>query len=991
MYIYTLSACVVQEDGELAMDPKSGAVRAEGAEFGSGASVLLYGMLDNGESAVVRVSGWLLPFYLNIPTFWGEDEFRLLETFCNRISEDSSVSLHRGPQSSGWIPNPRDGGATPRDLSWVKIECPNERVRSVMVRRLQEDFWDQHPSLFDESCERAAADGYMMPLAGSFCDALQPGWRCCEDRDRAEYQFFLSTNTSFCKWACVRGTAEKEPECARAKWFVECSVSDWGVEGEEEAPTLPPALKVASFDIETFIRTGDGFPEIGSPDSCISDIGVCIFDTRGRMISDHSLYVDSSEWDRGYGERFETEHAMLAGFARLLNQTDCQIVTGYNTSKYDTPFLLEKAAALDPYHPLLVSMCKLKSIEGGIRRYNLDSAQRGQQTIVLGNWWGWTSIDAFDHVKNQYKLVSYTLNAVSEKFLGAGEQKDAMSYQAMHRALRHEEGTTREMLESIGRYCVQDARLPARIMLKIQAFIDKFEMAALCSISPADVLQRGVQIRVYNMFVRYAHRRGVVVCRRTFRDAVPVVSDSGYVGATVIEPKIGYWNTKNVTCLDFSSMYPNAMRRYNLDFITYVPPGMKPGPAATTYTVGGCHTWVQQYEGIVPEMLREVLGARKEVRRSMDAIQVDGADSDTLCLHATLDARQKSLKVLANSAYGMTGAGATGVMPLRPMAESTTMLGREMIEQTQEVILKHGRFDPVVVYGDTDSVMYANSLPKEDVAACLDEGDRLAQFVNDHFKGEDWMPEARRNCVRIEVEKCMVNFLILAKKRYAAMYNERGRKPFFFARGLEVARTDYNKCVRSTQENVLRLLVMEGDPEGAKELASRTAMRLVRDDVDLDELVMSSSLKRTESLKAPESLPHWVANDKIRRRGGGEFQPGERIPFLITEGPESGVAPRAEHIEWVREQGLPLDRGYYLENLIGPLARVLEPVCRFNNTDSLFREARNALTLQQRKQTSLSDLCGVKGLKEPEGPPVSRKRQKVVNRSSLGALFGPKK
>lgn len=997
MFVYVLSACVVQLDGELVMDGKSGAVKSEGADYGSPSTVVLYGMLDSGESAVITVSDWTLPFYLNIPPHWGEEQIRLVTQFCQRLSTDTNVRVHMGPQSSGWIPDPESGGATPRALKWLRIETVNERIRSSTVKRLQENFWDEHPSLFDDTCETYGCivgphAGYMRPVAGSFCDSLQHGWRCVEDRDKPEYQFFETTGTSFCKWVHLIGSAERDPDCAHAKWLVECSVRDWGCQTEHEPPSLPPALKVCSFDIETFLRSGDGFPAVGDLDSRISDIGVCIFDTRGNMISDHSLYVDSSDWDRGYGERYETEHAMLSAFGRLLNDTDCQVLTGYNTSKYDVPMLLEKAASLDQYHPLLISMCKFKQIEGGIRRYTLESAQRGQQTIVVPNWWGWTSIDCFDHVKNQYKLVSYTLNAVAEKFLGAGEQKEPMPYKQMHAALRHDEGTTREMMESIGRYCVQDARLPARIMLKIQAFIDKFEMAALCGISPADVLQRGVQIRVYNMFVRYAHKRGVVVCRRTFRDETPDDGDESYVGATVIEPRVGYWNKTNVTCLDFSSMYPNAMRRYNLDFMTYVAPGMPAGPAATVYTVGGRHTWVQQYEGIIPQMLSEVLASRKQVRRTMDAIQIDGADSDTLCLHATLDARQKSLKVLANSAYGMTGAAAGGVMPLRSLAESTTMLGRQMIDETQELILAHGKFDPIVVYGDTDSVMFTNQLPKEDVEACLNEGDRLAGIINQHFQGEEWMPEHRRNCVKIEVEKCMVNFLILAKKRYAAMYNERGRKPFFYCRGVEVARTDYNKLVRSTQESVLRLLVMQGDPEGAKEFASQTAIRLVKDEVPLDDLVMSSSLKRTESLKAPESLPHWVANDKIRQRApGSEFQPGERIPYLICEGPESGVAPRAEHVEWVREQGLPIDKEYYMDNLIGPLSRVLEPVCKFNNAEPLFNEAKTALLLRKRRQRSLEDVWGVAGMKAPEVPKKPKRSKPAPHRGPTLAEILAKK
>lgn len=940
MYFYPLSGTYADStSNSLAMDERSGAVITEVADFKDVSQIILYGVTSTNQSAVLIVHGWKAPFLLNIPDWWDEDSVNTLEDFCTRIHPDTEVETLTAPQSYGWIPNGKDGGKTPQSLHWARIKCASERIRAVTANNIRDNFRDRHPALD----ERSRKSPYTMPPPGTFCDSLTPGWRVVQDKDSTIMQFMEDTEASFCKWIHVSGEWGTSPD-VNAQLYMECGVCEWNSQTDTQEPSVGPPLRILSFDIETFSEE-PGFPEINASTSHISDIGICISDSHGGEVIKHSLYCDSPQYEREYGVRYDTEDQLLAAFASYIQEQDIQIITGFNISGYDTPFILKKAKQLNPNHPLLTSMCKYRPIVGGIREFSLDSAQRGELDVTLPNWWAYSFIDCYDHIKNNYRLPSYKLNAVAQKFLHQ-QQKDEMSYNEMHRHLRHEPGTHDiGMLTAIGKYCVQDAWLPLAILQKVHGIVDKLELAALCRCQPQDILQRGVQIRVYSLFKVFSRKSNVVVCRRTARDTIPPI-DAGYEGATVIEPVVGYHRDCNVTCLDYTSMYPSIIRRWNLDYMSYVVPGSPVGPASTVEKWGE-HRFIQHYEGVLPRMVREVLDARKAVKRQMKVIDVDTASRDEMTLYNTLDAKQKALKVLANSAYGAAGTP-KGINPCMAIAQSTTTIGRWMIENTQRIILENGRWNPRIIYGDTDSVMYANSLPVEKLEEALQEGDRLAAIINQFFGAP----------INIELEKTMSNMLLLAKKRYAAKYCERGRDQYFYARGLEVARTDYNALVRNTQEKVLKLLVMDGDPEAAKRCAIETTVMLAKSDqLPLDDICMSSSLKRTESLKNPESLAHWQANNKMRlREPGSEFNAGDRIPYVICEGTSDKIASRAEYLEYVREHKIPIDRAYYLDNLIGPLSRVLEPVCGQMGLEALFSHARHALRLKQRGCKSISSI-----------------------------------
>lgn len=231
----------------------------------------------------------------------------------------------------------------------------------------------------------------------------------------------------------------------------------------------------------------------------------------------------------------------------------------------------------------------------------------------------------------------------------------------------------------------------------------------------------------------------------SFSNKFSLGSDEQYEGATVIEPKKGYYDVPIAT-LDFSSLYPSIMMAHNLCYTTLLDKagidrlGLQKDVDYIQTPNGGQHeigssprsslNLTQQLldffamksrrKGLLPTILEDLISARKRAKADLKK------ETDPF-KKAVLDGRQLALKISANSVYGFTGA-TIGKLPCLPISSSVTSYGRQMIETTKTVraissdavshlmlyaqeveaqySLSNGHsHDAEVIYGDTDSVM----------------------------------------------------------------------------------------------------------------------------------------------------------------------------------------------------------------------------------------------------------------------------------------------
>jgi DNA polymerase delta subunit 1 len=344
---------------------------------------------------------------------------------------------------------------------------------------------------------------------------------------------------------------------------------------------------------------------------------------------------------------------------------------------------------------------------------------------------------------------------VSAHFLG--EQKEDVH----HSAIADLQAGNAETRRRLAVYCLKDAYLPQRLLDKLMLMYNYVEMARVTGVPMSYLLTRGQSIKVFSQLLRKARQRGFIV---------PVVKPKGgpggaggpgdggsYEGATVLEPKIGFYKTPIAT-LDFASLYPSIMMAHNLCYSTLLTPQQAarlPPDAYERAPTGDCFVRRGVSRGVLPEILEELLAARKrakaDLKREADPFR-----------RAVLDGRQLALKVSANSVYGFTGA-TVGKMPCLAVSSATTAYGRAMIEATRayvqaEFCVAKGRpADCEVVYGDTDSVMVNFKVP--DVAQAMALGQEAAELISARFPPP----------VRLEFEKVYFPYLLMNKKRYAGL------------------------------------------------------------------------------------------------------------------------------------------------------------------------------------------------------------------------------
>jgi len=290
--------------------------------------------------------------------------------------------------------------------------------------------------------------------------------------------------------------------------------------------------------------------------------------------------------------------------------------------------------------------------------------------------------------------------------------------------------------------CLKDAFLPQKLMDKLMVIINHIEMARVTGVPLDFLLTRGQQIKVVSMLYRKCRPKGLLVPSLQKQAGGAGGEDDTFEGATVIEPKKGYYD-EPIATLDFASLYPSIMMAHNLCYSTLLAPddvkSLPPEAYEKTPDENIYFVRSSVHKGVLPEILEELLAARKRAKNDM-------AKATDPFVVAVQNGRQLALKISANSVYGFTGA-TVGQLPCLQISSSVTAYGRTMIDTTKQAV--EARFttangypaDATVVYGDTDSVMVKFGV--KDVPTAMKLGAEAAKEVTKMFP----------NPVKLEFEK----------------------------------------------------------------------------------------------------------------------------------------------------------------------------------------------------------------------------------------------
>ena len=594
-----------------------------------------------------------------------------------------------------------------------------------------------------------------------------------------------------------------------------------------------PDIKRVAVDIEVRPSQRNRMPnadEAKEPIIAVAFVGSDGF-KKILLLNDSGLEVDVPDID-GAEEVYVTinERGIIEETFRILDSYP--VVLTYNGDDFDLKYLRNRARNLgipDDENPITLGR-RFAFLTNSV---HIDLYQFFRNRSIQGYAFG-----------NVYR--EHTLDEIAWSILNQGKIEVA--------------DITELSLKALGDYCMQDAY----ITYELTAFNDNLVMdliVLLCRISKMimeDVSRMGVS-RWILALMEWEHRQTGwlipnakdIIESKGGTTTEAIIKGKKYQGAIVRDPKPGIHF--GVTVVDFASLYPSAIRNWNLSYDTI----LCPHKICKNNIVPGTPHWVCK---VNHGMAAKVIGSLKDLRvlwykpRSKDR-------SLTVDQRQYYNVVQQALKVFLNASYGVFGSES---FPLYcpPLAESTAAVGRYAMEEAGNKAEKLGI---EVLYGDTDSVFLNHP-----------SNEQLDGLVN-------WADEALG--IDLEVEK-NYRYAIFSerKKNYLGVYPD-GRMDI---KGLTGKKRHIPPMLKVAFDELTNILSEVKSPEEfteAKEnirgLVSEVDNRLKERDFGINEVAFQMQLGK--SLKSYDTNPQHVKAGRMLEEMGYEIVEGDIISYVVTK------------------------------------------------------------------------------------------------------------
>ncbi|XP_060084003.1 DNA polymerase delta catalytic subunit-like [Ylistrum balloti] len=868
--------------------------------------IRMYGVTMEGHSVLAHIHGFAPYFFVPAQPGFKNEDCDAFRTSLDTVVMKDLRSNREGLQSAVLAVDMMNkesiyGYHGNRKVPFLKITVALPRLIAPAKRLLEQGF---------------TCPGY-----------LQHGFQSYESNIDFEVRFMVDSDVVGCNWIEVPAgkyqlrnrrnisNADSRHPAHTSRCQVELDVSweDFISHSPEGEWSKVAPLRILSFDIECAGRKGI-FPE-ADKDPVIQIANMVIRQGDREPFIRNVFTLNTCAPVIGSQVLCHMKEAdLLEKWAAFVREVDPDIITGYNIQNFDTPYLINRANHLKVKD--FTFLGRIRDIKSVIKESTFQSKQMGKRENKVVNMEGRTQLDLFQIVLRDYKLRSYSLNAVSFHFLQ--EQKEDVQ----HSIITDLQNGTDQTRRRLAVYCLKDAVLPLRLLDKLMCVINYIEMARVTGVPLPYLLSRGQQIKVISQLLRKAKEQDLVLPTQKIE-----VGDE-YEGATVIEPVKGYYDMPIAT-LDFSSLYPSIMMAHNLCYTTLLSQhtitkeDLSPEQYIKTPS-GNLFIKAKHRKGLLPEILEHLLGARKKAKADLKK------ETDPF-KKKVLDGRQLALKISANSVYGFTGAQ-VGKLPCLEISQSVTAFGRMMIEQTKNYVeekytIANGyKHDAKVVYGDTDSVMCKFGV--DTVAEAMTLGLEAANFISGKFVSP----------IKLEFEKVYFPYLLINKKRYAGLYWTNPEKhDKMDCKGIETVRRDNSPIVANLINTCLQMILIERDPNGAVEYAKQTISDLLCNRIDISQLVITKELTKTDDEYSAKQAHVELAHRIKKRDPGSAPQLGDRVPYVIIAAAKKTAAyMKSEDPIFVLENNIPIDTQYYLENQLSkPLLRIFEPILGEKKAESV--------------------------------------------------------
>lgn len=587
-----------------------------------------------------------------------------------------------------------------------------------------------------------------------------------ETKIESVHRMVTEINIGYCQWLKINADPVVDDDRMTNPPTLEYIASYQSIIGLPETDTSNWLIDpiVAAVDIECYSSNHKAIPNKLYIQDCIFMISYVVQRLNGNNQARHLIvYGDCPDIEGAIVHRFDHEIRAVEFLAELIKKTDPTLLVGYNTFKFDYPYL---DARLKLYLRGWQNISLLRTGSTFLSTKSWKSSAYGHVEISLLEAEGLINIDMYPIIKRSHNLDRYTLDFVSRHFLGRG--KHDVSPQDMFRAYQSFLELSKKKVESpddptviasyqqimeefkrIGEYNLEDSVLCIDLMKTLQTWIDLSETANVVAVSLTNTFTRGQQLRVQNQVYQYAYRENFVIDERP--------GGNRFMGAHVVDPIPG--RAMNILILDFASLYPSIIQAFNICHTTLVPDEsnipdeqchvLKWEEPDGDQQVKHRYRFIKQeyYHGILPRMCRNLITARKTVRKMI-------GPQNSEVTNIVLNQRQNALKVSANSIFGALGVK-EGRIPLPEGAASITAMGRILSGKAAEYV--RDKYQGRIIYGDTDSIMI--DLNIGDPHDCHTMGERIGKEISDLFPPP----------LRIEHERTLSTAVFIKKKYYVGV------------------------------------------------------------------------------------------------------------------------------------------------------------------------------------------------------------------------------
>ncbi len=634
--------------------------------------------------------------------------------------------------------------------------------------------------------------------------------------------------------------------------------------------------KVLAFDIETYSPFDTAINAEKNP-----IIMLAFYGEDFRKVFVWKKFMTSLD----YVEFVESEAELIEKFKETINNFKPDILTGYFSDGFDLPYIKTRA---DKH--------KIK-LDIGLD-FSEMKVKSGRETVIAVN--GITHLDIFKFIKRviggTLETYSYALNDVAAELLN--EKKHDVSLKELPSIWDNNQ-------EDLGKFCeynLHDAALTYNLAVKMIPTI--IEMVKIVGIPIYDINRMGFSQLVEWYIMKQAPQFNQIAPNKPSYDEVQQRQLHTYQGAFVYEPKPGLY--KDIVVFDFRSLYPTIISSHNIGHDTINCACCKDTAKATPGDEGEGHWFCSMKKGFIPVLIEDLITRRMRIK---EIIKEEHDDK-----FAFLDARQNSLKLLANSFYGYLGFFAARWYSIE-CARSVTAWGRFYIHKVIDKAQKEGF---VVLYSDTDSVFLTlDGKSKEDAGS-------FADSINSELPGLMELEYDGHYPAGIFVSAKLGPYG--AKKKYALL-SEQGTMKI---KGFETVRRNWSLIAKDVQENVLEIILMESDTGKALEYVKRIVSDLRNKKIATENLIIHTQLQKN-ILDYAAKGPHVAVAQRLKNKGK-DIAPGMIIKYVVTQGSDI-IRNRSKLPEEVKEGEY--DADYYINHQVIPSVERIFNVIGYKKEDLL--------------------------------------------------------